>query len=475
MGNDSAPGGFAGFIEKIKKWGAPFIGVALFVFGLQKGVKEVEENITWTVLAAVSVVWLFLFWVYTSKTEREVREAIDQHSKFEKVPQFPKWRRWALTGMILLPALTISGFAVAEYIERRPSTKIIVLVADFQGPDPRYAVTPTVINKLRRATEEYPEVEIKALRMTITEQEGSTAAREKGKEKKASIVIWGFYDDSQTGTVHIETLSEQHRLPRSYAIRRNGEQIDYSASVADKPGLTVRESIAGDMSLITLLLLGVIYFESENYDEAVRRFSRALEQKISSQVANYQSDLLFFRGTSFALREDFDSAIADFDQAIKLKPDALAYFNRGNAYYDKGQHDRAIADYDQAIRLKPKFAPAYDNRGAAYNNKGDYDRAIADYDQAIKLKPDDAYAYNSRGLAYSKKGLLDRAIADYDQAIRLKPDVALAYFNRGNAHKNAGNKQSAIADFRKSLELPTNPNDRKEALEKLRSLGVKAE
>src|SRR6266540_1924064 len=107
--------------------------------------------------------------------------------------------------------------------------------------------------------------------------------------------------------------------------------------------------------------------------------------------------------------------------------------------------------------------------------KGTYDRAIADYDQAIKLKPDDAYAYNSRGLAYSKKGLLDRAIADYDQAIRLKPDVALAYFNRGNAHKNAGNKQSAIADFRKSLELPTNPNDRKEALEKLRSLGVKAE
>src|SRR6266511_3140682 len=76
---------------------------------------------------------------------------------------------------------------------------------------------------------------------------------------------------------------------------------------------------------------------------------------------------------------------------------------------------------------------------------------------------------------FCRKGTLDRAIADYDQAIRLKPDVALAYFNRGNAHKNAGNKQSAIADFRKSLELPTNPNDRKEALEKLRSLGVKAE
>ena len=71
MGNDSAPGGFSGFIEKIKKWFAPFIAVALFVFGLPKVVKEGQEHITWAVAAAVVVGVLFLYWVYTSETERE--------------------------------------------------------------------------------------------------------------------------------------------------------------------------------------------------------------------------------------------------------------------------------------------------------------------------------------------------------------------------------------------------------------------
>jgi tetratricopeptide (TPR) repeat protein len=270
------------------------------------------------------------------------------------------------------------------------------------------------------------EVEIKGLGMTITEQEGSATAREKGKEKKASIVIWGSYDDALTGAVHIETLGEQRQLTSQYISARtsryvgerasryvgrrrgNGEQIDYSASVVNKPGLIVKESLSGDMSLITLLLAGFIYYESEDYDKAIRRFSRALEQKTSAHSVNYQSDLLFFRGISFSF-------------------------------------------------------------------KGDSDSAISDYDQAVKLKPDDADVYKYRGDAYSDKGRHDQAIADYDQAIKLESDYALAYYHRGNVYEKAGNKHSAIADFRKSLELYTDSRDRKGALDSLRSLGVKAE
>src|SRR5262249_55080466 len=73
-------------------------------------------------------------------------KGIDQQPKIEKVPQYPRWRKWAIVGMISLPILTLSGFAIAEYIERRPSNKTIILVADFQGNDQRHAVTQTVIN-----------------------------------------------------------------------------------------------------------------------------------------------------------------------------------------------------------------------------------------------------------------------------------------------------------------------------------------
>src|SRR5205085_2424596 len=106
---------------------------------------------------------------------------------------------------------------------------------------------------------------------------------------------------------------------------------------------------------------------------------------------------------------------------------AVAFCNRGNAYQDyKGDYDRAIQDYDQVIRLKPDHFRAFNNRGNAYEHKADYDRAIQDYDQAIRLKPDYPTAFYNRGHAYQHKGDYDRAIQDYDQAVRLKPDDAAA-------------------------------------------------
>jgi tetratricopeptide (TPR) repeat protein len=59
-------------------------------------------------------------------------------------------------------------------------------------------------------------------------------------------------------------------------------------------------------------------------------------------------------------------------------------------YWYKGDYDRAIADSTQALRLDPNFANAYSNRGNAYLRKRDYDRAIADYEAALRINPNDA-------------------------------------------------------------------------------------
>lgn len=111
--------------------------------------------------------------------------------------------------------------------------------------------------------------------------------------------------------------------------------------------------------------------------------------------------------------------------------DPEPFYDRAGASYLKGDYERAIQDYDQAIRLNPRFAKAFCNRGTTYAGKSDYDHAIQDFDQAIRLDPSFALAFSSRGLAYDKKGDYDRAIQDFDQAIRLNPDYALAFANRG--------------------------------------------
>jgi tetratricopeptide (TPR) repeat protein len=117
---------------------------------------------------------------------------------------------------------------------------------------------------------------------------------------------------------------------------------------------------------------------------------------------------------------------------------AVAFSHRGLAYGRKRQYDRAIQDFDQAIRLNPNNAIAFSNRGAAYASKGQYDRAIQDFDQAIRLNPNNADAFSNRGAAYGRKGQPDRAIQDFDQAIRLNPNNADALRNRGLAKRAKG-------------------------------------
>ncbi|MCH8196992.1 MAG: tetratricopeptide repeat protein [Proteobacteria bacterium] len=148
---------------------------------------------------------------------------------------------------------------------------------------------------------------------------------------------------------------------------------------------------------------------------------------------------------------------------------SILLYDRGNAYGRKRQYDRAIQDYTEAIRLKPDYARAFNNRGLSYGRKRQYDRAIRDFTEAIRLRPDYTSAYYKRGLAYGRKRQYDRAIQDYTEAIRLKPNYASAYGGRGYAKVQLGKRDKAIADFRKAIEL--RPGDRMGTLG-LKSLGV---
>ena len=61
----------------------------------------------------------------------------------------------------------------------------------------------------------------------------------------------------------------------------------------------------------------------------------------------------------------FLCSCSDLNNAIKLKPDdavklksddAIAHSNRGIAYANRGQYQHAIEEYNEAIRLQPDLA-----------------------------------------------------------------------------------------------------------------------
>jgi Flp pilus assembly protein TadD len=166
----------------------------------------------------------------------------------------------------------------------------------------------------------------------------------------------------------------------------------------------------------------------------------------------------FDKGQLFMGRSEWDIAILEFNDAIRLDPNyAEAYRRRGLAYRNKKDYDRAIADYNQAIQLNPSDDIAYNNRGNVYYDKKDYDRAIADYNQSIRFDPNYALAYHNRGAAYWYKKDYDRAIADYNQAIQLDPNYAKAYWSRGLAYEQKGELTKADADKAKARELGYKP------------------
>ena len=190
------------------------------------------------------------------------------------------------------------------------------------------------------------------------------------------------------------------------------------------------------------------YARKDDFDRAIADFSEAI--RLGPNHGLYLS-----RGAAYHVKGDHDRAIRDLSEAIGLKPsDHFIYGGRGAAYHGKGDYDSAITDFNNAIRLKPNHGPHYSGRGNAYARKGDYARAITDLDEAIKRKPDHSAAYAIRGRVFHKKGNHDRALLDLNEAIRLNPKDVISYVDRGEVFEAKGDPAKAIADYAKALALP---------------------
>ena len=189
---------------------------------------------------------------------------------------------------------------------------------------------------------------------------------------------------------------------------------------------------------------GKEHYEKEQYDKAIRDYTRAIELKPDS-AKTYKN-----RGTAFYKLKQYDKAIQDYSKSIELKSDEYNYLLRGIAYGKLEQYDKAIQDYSKSIELKPD-ENYYLLRGAAYDKLKQYDKAVLDYAKAIELKPDENY-YLLRGNAYFHMKQYDKTVQDCSRSIELKPGER-KYLLRGIAYFEQKQYDKAITDFSKNIEL----------------------
>src|SRR5713226_8898827 len=83
------------------------------------------------------------------------------------------------------------------------------------------------------------------------------------------------------------------------------------------------------------------------------------------------------RGDELRSKEDWDGAIAEYREALRLKPNNdSAHADLGGALLGKGDFDGAIAEYREALRLNAKNDNAHRALGGVLGLKGDWNGEI---------------------------------------------------------------------------------------------------
>jgi tetratricopeptide (TPR) repeat protein len=190
-----------------------------------------------------------------------------------------------------------------------------------------------------------------------------------------------------------------------------------------------------------------------DFDRAIGDLSEAI--RLAPQVA----DNYLIRAEVWKARGQPTKAIADCETALRLAPTSVgALVLRASIWADDKDFDKAIADYTEVIRRDPQVVPAYFGRAAVQGEKGDIDKAIVDLSTAIHLNPALPDAYMVRAVAWKHKGETDKAIGDLTEAIRLSPDNAHAFHSRGLLWNEKKVFDKAIADYSEAIRIePTNP------------------
>lgn len=118
------------------------------------------------------------------------------------------------------------------------------------------------------------------------------------------------------------------------------------------------------------------------------------------------------RGAAFASRREFDQALTALTRACELAPENPGYlYQRGMVYWQMKQPAPARADFDQALKLKPDHLPALIARAELLLQQGDKDLAAADLDAAGAVAPKEADERYQMAQAYEGADRLAPAIA----------------------------------------------------------------
>jgi lipoprotein NlpI len=160
------------------------------------------------------------------------------------------------------------------------------------------------------------------------------------------------------------------------------------------------------------------------------------------------------RAIGYTLMGNNDSAIKDFTQALKIRPNTpAAYVNRGIAQMRANRPTAAKQDFDAAIAQDKDNVDGHYLRAWVESQQNKDAEAVADLDNVLRNHPEHMDALLDRGGLLLRDGKYDPAIADFTAMTKLDPKAAAAFYNRGRASFAKGDFAAASTDFASAMNL----------------------
>jgi tetratricopeptide (TPR) repeat protein len=208
------------------------------------------------------------------------------------------------------------------------------------------------------------------------------------------------YYDKKDYDKSLADYNSATRIDADYHIRFHADAYHYRADIRKAKGnidgaiddysQAMRFESDSQTKSLWLIDRGDAYYATKDYTHALADYN----ESIRLNAADSQRPSLGYpraysgRGDIRNMNGDINGAIDDYSLAIRGTASKEPYLiKRGNAYYAKKDYDNALADYNETLRLDPNNAAALYNRGLVEQRQGDMSGANGDIARAKQLSP----------------------------------------------------------------------------------------
>lgn len=166
--------------------------------------------------------------------------------------------------------------------------------------------------------------------------------------------------------------------------------ILFIAAIAAALFLWWQHRAATEEMAFTLLGKGItLYQQEEKREEARSIFAELITDYPRTRAGKIA---LLYRGRGSMLRQDYDSAIADFELFLKKSSQpflrVIALNALGNSYSATGEYQRAIDQFQRVINSGDAWLKPYVllQMGMCWEKLGEKEKAIAAYQESLTLE-----------------------------------------------------------------------------------------